>query len=64
LRSFGHLQTSQADILDTLAAVARHSDATHFEVETYAWGVLPEELHQPTLAAGIAEEMRWFAGQM
>lgn len=32
-----------------------------WEVETYAWGVLPPSLQPPTLAAGIAAELDWFA---
>jgi hypothetical protein len=61
LKSFGRLVGSQRAILECLAAARRYADVDHFEVETYAWGVLPEELRQPDLAAGIAEEMRWFA---
>lgn len=61
LSQFGHLRTSQADVLATLAAARLHSDVSHFEVETYAWGVLPAELQQPSLAAGIAAELQWFA---
>ena len=34
---------------------------THFEVETYAWGVLPESLQVDQLSEGIAREMKWFA---
>ena len=34
---------------------------THFEVETYAWSVLPESLQVPQIAEGIAREMTWFA---
>jgi hypothetical protein len=64
LESFGHLHTSRPDILAALAAAKQHSNVKHFEVETYAWGVLPDELKQPSLAAGIAEEMRWCAAQM
>ena len=41
-----------------LAGGAGMSDCRHFEAETYAWGVLPAELQQPDLAAGIAAEMR------
>ena len=61
LKEFGHLGTSQHDILECLAATKDDAELTHFEVETYAWGVLPETLQQESLAAGIAEEMRWFA---
>ena len=46
---------------ECLAAAREMSDCRHFEVETYAWGVLPAELRQPDLAAGIADEMRWLA---
>ena len=31
----------------------------HWEVETYAWGVLPDKMKQGTLADGIADELRW-----
>ena len=36
-------------------------DMAHFEVETYAWSVLPESLQVGQLSDGIAREMRWFA---
>lgn len=60
LERFGHLAGTQADIRACLDAVRRHSTVQHFEVETYAWGVLPPELRQAELAAGIAHEMEWF----
>jgi sugar phosphate isomerase/epimerase len=31
-----------------------------WEVETYAWGVLPGALRPDSLAAGIAQELQWF----
>jgi hypothetical protein len=64
LERFGSLETTQFAIRECLATAAELSDCRHFEVETYAWGVLPAELQQPDLAAGIAEEMRWLAGAM
>jgi hypothetical protein len=64
LERFGRLETTQFAIRDCLQAIREHSDCRHFEVETYAWGVLPAELQQPDLAAGIAEEMRWLAERM
>lgn len=36
----------------------------HWEVETYAWNVLPPELRTATLAEGIAAELRWAARQL
>lgn len=60
LERFGRLETSRDDILDCVRAAERITH--HWEVETYAWGVLPPELRQADLASGIAEEMRWFRG--
>ncbi len=64
LEGFGHLASSRADIGDCLRAVERLSAVRHFEVETYAWGVLPPELREPDLAAGIARELTWFQEQL
>jgi hypothetical protein len=61
LQQFGRLHSTQEQIAECLAAARRHTTCRHFEVETYAWGVLPAELKQPELAAGIAEELQWFA---
>jgi hypothetical protein len=61
LEKFGNLTATQSDVRGCMEAIGRYSDVQHFEVETYAWSVLPEGLRQPTLAAGIAEEMRWVA---
>ncbi|MBW3595668.1 MAG: metabolite traffic protein EboE [Planctomycetes bacterium] len=61
---FGALETTQDEIIRCLEAVRDYSRVSHFEVETYAWSVLPEELQQPQLADGIAEEIRWFDGAL
>jgi len=60
LDRFGHLHTTQDAIRETLAAL-RPEDCHHFEVETYAWKVVPEPLRRPSLAEGIVQELRWFA---
>jgi hypothetical protein len=60
LREFGRLRSTQDEILRCLAAARQYTSCRHYEVETYAWGVLPAELKQPELAAGIAEELKWF----
>ena len=60
LERFGLLSASRQDILDCLKATRSYSDVQHFEVETYAWGVLPPELREADLAAGIAREIEWF----
>ncbi len=61
LERFGPLRTTQDDIRKCLQAVGQHPDLRHFEVETYAWSVLPRELQQAELADGIALEMQWCA---
>jgi hypothetical protein len=60
----GFLSTSRPDIQACLQAVRQCPELSHFEIETYAWTVLPEALRHPTLAEGIAEEIRWLQGQM
>jgi hypothetical protein len=59
LKEFGKLRSTQEQIEQCLTAARRHTNCQHYEVETYAWGVLPPELQQPELAAGIAEELKW-----
>ena len=60
LEQFGDLHTTRGEILECLDALGPDADDIHFEIETYAWGVLPEELRVPTLADGIARELEWF----
>lgn len=62
LRRFGMLETTQDEIVQCMKSVRDLSHVAHFEVETYAWSVLPPDLQQPQLSDGIAEEMRWFDG--
>lgn len=58
LKSFGFLKTSQDDILQ---CIQKLPDTTHYEIETYAWNVLPNDLQCQSLADGIASELEWFA---
>ena len=62
LRQFGALATTQQDILDCFEVLLGPSAPAwsgHFEVETYAWSVLPESLRPKDLAVGIAAELSW-----
>ena len=58
------LDTTQNDIHDCVAWVAKHKadlqHDIHFEVETYAWSVLPDTLRSKSLGDDIAREMIWF----
>ena len=59
IEKFGHLRTTRHEILDCLQNIYKMSDCRHFEVETYAWTVLPDELKTQDLAQGIARELLW-----
>jgi sugar phosphate isomerase/epimerase len=57
----GPLRTTRDEITTCLRALSPDAAPT-IEVETYAWGVLPQALRPSTLAEGIAEEIRWLRG--
>ncbi len=61
---FGQLRATQQAIRECLAFAQSQNTTQHFEAETYAWGVLPAELQQPDLAAGIAQEMAWLRSEL
>lgn len=67
---FGCLRTTQADIEDVVAHLTKHTETLvdsnpwflgHYEVETYAWPVLPPELAASNLADGITRELQYFS---
>jgi hypothetical protein len=64
LESFGRLGTTRDFIDECLGIMAPRNDVKHFEVETYAWNVLPPELRKEDLAEGIAEELIWLRDRM
>jgi len=59
IERFGHLRTTGKEIIDCLNSIYQMSDCRTFEVETYAWTVLPDELKTDDLAGGIAKELHW-----
>ena len=67
MEQLGVLNTTQKQITECLAAIRQNvsgdgqeSVMPHFEVETYAWNVLPQQYQRPSLADGIAAEIKWF----
>lgn len=53
--------TTRDCIAECLGALRRYEmPVHHFEVETYAWTVLPRGIFTGSLAEGIAAEIRWF----
>ncbi len=59
LDRFGLIETTQVQIGQCLRAIGPDDTVRHFEVETYAWDVLPNQLRTGDLAAGIAREIQW-----
>lgn len=54
------LMTTQTDIVECLQTIVGESlSITQFELETYAWSVVPEWCQRP-LAEGLAQEFQWF----
>lgn len=60
LERLGALETTSGEIAGAVRAARQLHDCKHFEIETYAWNVLPEEHRAPSLAEGIARELAWF----
>ena len=61
LEQFGLLKTTHSEISECVDALVDIPERPHhFEVETYAWGVLPAELQESDLSRGIAKELNWF----
>ena len=64
LERCGRLHTTIDEIETCLDLVRDRSEIRHFEVETYAWEVLPSELKGETLALDIARELRWLGARL
>lgn len=63
LESVGALKTTRPYLREALRAVAELPYAPHLEVETYTWGVLPDEIDdEPNgvdLVSGLRSELQW-----
>lgn len=55
---FNVLQTTQSDIIKSLDVLVEAGQCNHFEIETYTWEVLPEEL-KADITNSIEREYRW-----
>ncbi len=67
-KHFGHLQATREDIAIAVHFLESQNDSCvdgnrwftgDYEVETYAWGVLPEELKVNDLSEGITRELKY-----
>ncbi len=59
LTAVGELGTTHDQIIPAIAAARELHDTRQFEVETYAFDVLPDESRPASLADSIAEELEW-----
>lgn len=69
LPKLGQIDSTQQEIIKMLDILTgplsgRPTFTGHFEVETYAWGVLPKSIQVGCLNEGIAEEIGWFQKQL
>ena len=65
LDRFESLSSTRGEILRCVDLLSKPGEESpsfsgHFEIETYAWGVLPAELREDSLQRGIAKEFCWF----
>jgi len=60
---YGLVQSTQADIVTVLDIYKKKPFTHHLEVETYTWGVLPDEKKLP-LNDSIVRELNWVTGQL
>ncbi|HMP80025.1 MAG TPA: metabolite traffic protein EboE [Pirellulaceae bacterium] len=59
----GGLATTQADIGRCVAALLPNADQIHWEIETYAWQVLPDPPTDDQLGPAIRQEITWLQQQ-
>ena len=57
VEAFGHVRTTRPFIRECVDLL--RGQVEHWEVETYAWDVLPEPMRSASLAEGIGRELRW-----
>lgn len=60
---YGHLSSTQQDVIDTLDLIQKENIQAHLEVETYTWDVLPEPL-KLDIQGSIARELQWVKSHM
>ena len=65
---WGHIESTQSQIKAWIEWIKIRPDLFHedlaYEVETYAWGVLPTALKTSTLDEGIAKEISWLQKEL
>lgn len=62
--SYGPLQSTRDVLSEVLGICRTQAIAPHLEVETYTWGVLPEDLRTDDIDGDIARELTWVRTQL
>jgi len=55
----GPFRSTQAYLRELIGLLGGGTPDAHWEVETYTWGVLPEEYRSEGVVAAVARELRW-----
>jgi sugar phosphate isomerase/epimerase len=61
---YGRFEGTQAYVAEAIRLVRERTGCAHFEVETYTWGVLPEEFRREDIVTAVARELEWAAAQL
>ena len=56
---YGQFEGTQEYVSELVGLVRERTDCRHFEVETYTWGVLPEEFTREGIVAAVVRELEW-----
>lgn len=64
LQAIGRLGTTQAEITRLLECLKGASVQPQWEIETYAWNVIPEGFQGASLDETVAQEISWFQEQL
>ncbi len=61
VEQYNDIGTTQSEIIGLMRAIKKHQpDTTDYEIETYAWNVIPGELQEDTVVRSVARELEWF----
>lgn len=60
----GGLASTSDHVTELLTTLHGRNGVAHFELETYTWGVLPEDLRRRELDEAIAGEYQWFQDRL
>ena len=61
--TYGNIESTQEEIVKSLNYQKLHGISKQLEIETYTWGVLPQEYQRP-IEESIAREVNWVLKQL